>query len=124
MGCGLHLVEPPIEVGVQAPCLLVARLDLTDEAACAAAETDPRGRLVEHVRANRVHDVRAARCAVHKSIGVWIRRTGETPTTAPSPLTQEPILDAPSPVEQRELLQRSRLACSLDRGNLQLCRHR
>jgi nucleotide-binding universal stress UspA family protein len=30
------------------------------------------------------------------------------PTTAPSPLTDEPILDAPSPIEQRDLLQRSR----------------
>jgi nucleotide-binding universal stress UspA family protein len=30
------------------------------------------------------------------------------PTAAQSPLTPEPILDAPSPTEQRELLQRSR----------------
>jgi nucleotide-binding universal stress UspA family protein len=30
------------------------------------------------------------------------------PTTAQSPLSPEPILDAPSPIEQRDLLQRSR----------------
>ena len=31
------------------------------------------------------------------------------PTAAQSPLTPEPILDAPSPTEQRDLLERSRV---------------
>lgn len=31
------------------------------------------------------------------------------PTAAQSPLTPEPILDAPSPIEQRDLLERSRV---------------
>jgi nucleotide-binding universal stress UspA family protein len=41
--------------------------------------------------------------------GVRTARVTARPTTAPSPLTGEPILDAPSPGEQRDLLQRSRV---------------
>jgi nucleotide-binding universal stress UspA family protein len=49
------------------------------------------------------------RAAVHAGADGRVVVVTARPTTAASPLTDEPILDSPSPAEQRDLLRRSRV---------------